>query len=199
MKKKLMFISLIAVMTLATLVGCSKTESAKEDVVSDIPAVTENPTNDESNTIDSTDSVELTESVDSTEKPENHELSVAGQLTEDFNKSDFKDAYSMAEHLSGSEVFKEIGMGTMEVTPGPLSGFDNEIKGFDKGFQFSPIIGSIPMVGYVFETEDPKALVDELESNANLGWNICTSADEMKTAIKDNFVLFVMAPVSFEE
>lgn len=199
MKKKFMFIALVAIMTLSTLVGCSKTESDKKDVVSDNPVVTENSTNDDSNTTDSTDSVEMTESVDTTEKQENHELSVAGQLTEDFNNADFEDAYSMAEHLSGSGVFNEIGMGTMEVTPGYLNGFDNEIKGFDKGFQFSPIIGSIPMVGYVFETEDPKALVDELEANANLGWNICTSADEMKTEIKDNLVLFIMAPVSFEE
>lgn len=196
MKKKFMIISLVSVIALATLVGCGKTESDNKDAVSDIPVVTENPTNDDSNTADS---FEPTESVEPTKKPENNELSVAVQLTEDFNKADFEDAYSMAEHLSGSGVFNEIGMGTMEVTPGYLNGFDNEINGFDKGFQFSPIIGSIPMVGYVFETEDPKALVGELKANANLRWNICTSADEMKTEIKDNLVLFVMAPISFGE
>lgn len=81
---------------------------------------------------------------------------------------------------------------SMEVEPGYLNGFDNEIRGFSKGTMFSPMIGSIPFVGYVFETDDPTALIDELTKNANMAWNVCTQADEMVYTKKGNLVFFMM-------
>lgn len=80
----------------------------------------------------------------------------------------------------------------MEVEQGYLNGFSDEIYGFDKGYMFSPMIGSIPMVGYVFEAEDAEVFKNTLTSMADLDFNICTHADEMVTKVSGNYVFFVM-------
>ncbi len=90
------------------------------------------------------------------------------------------------------EVADELLAGSVEVEPGYLNGFDDEIKGFDEGVMFSPMIGSIPFVGYVFKTSDPASLEALLKSKANLRWNICTEADEMVSATKGDLVFFMM-------
>ena len=61
------------------------------------------------------------------------------------------------------------------------------------------MIGTIPFIAYIFEVENPKKFAETLEEDAQLNWNICTEADEMKTTIVDNYVFFVMSPTSFEE
>lgn len=40
---------------------------------------------------------------------------------------------------------------SMPVEEGPLNGFTGEIKGFEEAAVFSPMIGSIPFIGYVFK------------------------------------------------
>ena len=91
----------------------------------------------------------------------------------------------------------------MPVEPGVLMGFDNaEIKGFDEGVMFAPMMGTIPFVGYVFSLEegtDVDAFVKTLEDNANLRWNICTEADELVVESEGNNVFFLMCPAEFEE
>ena len=90
----------------------------------------------------------------------------------------------------------EMAMGSMPVEPGLLTGFDNEeIKGFKEGAMFSPMIGSIPFVGYIFKVDDETNVDDfmkQLKDNANLRWNICTEADQMLITNVDKTVLFVM-------
>lgn len=88
---------------------------------------------------------------------------------------------------------------SMEVEPGFLPGFDNEITNFTKGMTFAPMISSIAFVGYVFETEDADALIKALEENANLRWNVCVEAEEMIIEEHDGKVFFVMCPKSLEE
>ena len=80
----------------------------------------------------------------------------------------------------------------------PHCGFEAEIKGFQKGEMFGPMIGTIPFVGYIFETDTPDELVATLEKEHKLNWNICTSADEMMTGHVDKKVFFVMCPKYFE-
>ena len=87
----------------------------------------------------------------------------------------------------------------LEVEPGFLAGFDNEITLFTKGMTFAPMIGSIAFVGYVFETEDADALIAELKDNANMRWNICVEAEEMVVKKHGNKVFFVMCPKELEE
>lgn len=109
------------------------------------------------------------------------------------------DINGVAEKLIQDSSFGDIAMGTMNVEEGYLNGFSNEIKGFDSGVMFSPMIGTIPFVGYIFETDTPEELAKTLEESHQLNWNICTTADEMIVKTEGNYVFFVMAPSSFEE
>ena len=96
----------------------------------------------------------------------------------------------------------EMAMDAEAVEPGLLTGFGNtEIKGFKEGTIFSPIIGSIPFVGYIFRVDDQTNVSDfikELKENANLRWNICTEADQMLVTAVDQTILFVMYSTSEE-
>ena len=91
----------------------------------------------------------------------------------------------------------------MPVEEGMLTGFGNtEIKGFSEGTMFSPMIGTIPFVSYVFvlkDDTDAKEFVSTLESNADMRWNICTEAEEKLVETVDNKVFFIMCPKAIEE
>lgn len=80
-----------------------------------------------------------------------------------------------------------------------LAGFTTEIKGFKKAYGIAPMIGTIPFIAYIFEVENPADFKKTLEKNADLRWNICVEADEMKTTVVDNYVFFIMSPSNFEE
>lgn len=105
---------------------------------------------------------------------------------------------NVANKLIENEAFEEMAMGVMPVEEGYLNGFNEEIKGFSSGVMFAPMIGTIPFVGYIFETDNPDELMKILDEKAMLNWNICTTADEKVSDIKDNVVFFVMSPYSFE-
>lgn len=107
------------------------------------------------------------------------------------------DMEQVAAKIVESGKFGEVMMGSMPVEEGYLAGFEVEIKGFKKGVTFGPMIGTIPFVGYIFETDTPDELVATLEKEHKLNWNICTSADRMFVRQKGNYVFFVMTPDSF--
>ena len=112
-------------------------------------------------------------------------------------------AYEIVEALVTSPSVSALSLAVIEVEEGYLTGFDNaEIKGFSEGVMFSPMIGTIPFVGYVFSLEneaDADAFIKKLEDSANLRWNICTRAEEMVTGKSGNKVFFVMCPAELEE
>lgn len=88
------------------------------------------------------------------------------------------------------------------VTPGFLPGFSEDITGFINACNFGAIISPIPYTGYIFQLEtesDADNFIQQLQDKANLNWNVCTSADEMKIAQKGDKVIFVMAPASFDD
>ncbi len=132
-------------------------------------------------------------------------LSLGEVLKEDFlaraEAEPTNTCLGMAESLMSNEaiLFAPV---TMEVEPGLLNGFGNEeITGFFEGAVFAPMIGSIPFVGYIFRVEegaDAEAFADMLEEQANLSWNICTTADELHTAVSGSLVFFVMCPSVLE-
>lgn len=109
---------------------------------------------------------------------------------------------TIAEGILENPILPFEGM-TMEVQPGLLNGFGNgEITGFSEGVVFSPMIGSIPFVGYVFrlaEGTDGQAFMGTLADNADLRWNICTEADEMVAKQEGDLVFFLMCPETVEE
>lgn len=177
--KKILALLLVLIF-MFSFVACSKTEQG--DTTDDASSVVD--TQSEQNTDDD---------------------SVAATLVNDF-KEIAKDknltAEQIATKLSENSVIA-FGPMVMAVEPGFLTGFvDYEVKGFSEGAIFSPMIGTIPFVSYVFKLDDGadvEAFKTSLTDNANLAWNICTQADQMMVESVDNTVFFVMSPLSFEE
>jgi len=101
------------------------------------------------------------------------------------------DLTALAQALTDKNLV-EYDLVQMPVEPGYLDGFDGEITAFSSGVKFSPMIGSIPFVGYVFSTEDSQALLRELTESANPRWNVCTEADETVSDCIGNVVFFLM-------
>lgn len=105
---------------------------------------------------------------------------------------------ALADYLLQNEVCSFSGM-TLPVQEGFLNGFTSEVTGFSEAAMFSPMIGAIPFVAYVFQVESNQdAFIQTLKEKADLRWNVCTQADEMVAVSKGNKVFFVMAPISFE-
>lgn len=205
-RKTLVLILATSLVLSLTACGGKKTEveaPVKEEVTTE--TVEETTEVAESIEIESTESSEeSTEAVESTEETEVKDTptdTVASKLYELFETeiATTDDINEVANKLIEAEYFKEVSMTTMEVEPGFLNGFEAEITGFNNGVMFAPMIGTIPFVGYIFETDNTELLIDELETNASLNWNICTTADEMLVKAHDNYVFFVMSPYTFGE
>lgn len=208
MKIRKTLVLMLATSLVLSLTACGgkKTEveaPVKEEVTTE--TVEETTEAVESTEIESTESgEESTEAVENTEETEVNDTptdTVASKLYELFETeiATTDDINEVANKLIEAEYFKEVSMTTMEVEPGWLNGFENEIKTFNNGVMFAPMIGTIPFVGYIFETDDTELLMSELEANALLNWNICTTADEMLVKAHDNYVFFVMSPYTFGE
>ena len=75
-------------------------------------------------------------------------------------------------------------------------GFGNaEITGYAEAARFSPMIGTIPFMAYIFildEGADSAAFIQMLLDNCNPRWNICTEADTIKAEQSGNAILFLM-------
>lgn len=208
MKIRKTLVLMLATSLVLSLTACGgkKTEveaPVKEEVTTE--TVEETTEAVESTEIESTESSEeSTEAVESTEETEVKDTptdTVASKLYELFETeiATTDDINEVANKLIEAEYFKEVSMTTMEVETGFLNGFEAEITGFNNGVMFAPMIGTIPFVGYIFETDNTELLIDELETNASLNWNICTTADEMLVKAHDNYVFFVMSPYTFGE
>ena len=136
----------------------------------------------------------------SSNKQSNETKSVALSLSEVF-KSEIKkekDIEKVAKKIAENDVIVPEVQTFVIGKDDYLAGFKEEIKGYKKAVGIAPMIGTIPMVAYVFEVADPKDFKKILEENAQLNWNICTVADEMRITVVDNYVFFIMAPKSFE-
>ena len=133
----------------------------------------------------------------------NENLTLGQALLEEFKTiaKNEKDPLKIADALITSDKIEFMAM-SMEVEPGYLMGFSaDEIKGFEKAASFAPAINTIPFLGYIFSLSDG-ADVNEfmtmLSDNADLRWNICTSADELIVERAGNLVFFLMSPLSME-
>lgn len=127
-------------------------------------------------------------------------------LLQDFQAKMTENPTQTAQELADGILTNEAILfpgASMAVEPGLLTGFDNaEITGFKEGVMFSPMMGTIPFVGYIFVLEDGadvEAFKTTLKENANPRWNICTEAEETVVESVENTVLFLMCPVTLEE
>lgn len=140
----------------------------------------------------------LTAGCNKEQKEEQEPKTVASTLAEQFNTEikDSKNIEEVAKKISQNEIIKPVVEATKveEYMPG----FTTEIKGYNEVYMVAPMIGTIPFVAYIFESDDAKELANTLKESADLRWNICTEADDMEISVVDNYVFFVMAPSSFE-
>lgn len=127
----------------------------------------------------------------STVTPEINTDTLGGKYLAAFSESSSDDPSEIAEELIEKEIF-EASLIQIDVVPGYLDGFREDITGFSNGVRFSPMIGSIPFVGYILEADDPDALLKKLQDCSDPAWNICTMADETVSMVKGNLVFFLM-------
>ncbi|MCQ2516618.1 MAG: hypothetical protein MJ094_07115 [Saccharofermentans sp.] len=185
MKKKIAMLLATSILMTGAFTACSDKKNNDSDETS----------------IEETEIDELVEETIEIIIPEDEEVnSVATALRLQFRSEMLidNDIEAMANSLINNEVLDGVTMTTMPVSEGYLNGFDGDVTGFNDGIMFAPMIGTIPFVGYIFESDDPEALADALNNQAMLDWNICTFADEAIIAVEGDYVFFVMAPYAFE-
>lgn len=124
-------------------------------------------------------------------------LTLSEQFKEEMKKE--KDIKKVAEIISQNKVL-QISTNVESLKKSDyLSGFQTEIKGHNKVVTIRPMISTIPFIAYIFETENAEKFAEELKSNADLRWNVCTEADDLEVTVVDNYVFFIMSPTNFEE
>jgi predicted small lipoprotein YifL len=141
------------------------------------------------------------EIVETPDEPATTEGTVGETLLATFKANSSATAQEIADLVISNPIIQFM-PATMPMEAGYLSGFDNEITGFEECVMFGPMIGTIPFIGYVFtlaEGADVEAFKTTLSENANLRWNICTAAEEMIVESEGNTVFFLMCPASFEQ
>ncbi len=201
MKKKIVILLLMLSIGTISITACGN-KTTNTEIAENGVEITETPeaTNTEEEASGTTETETGATDV-GVETPNSAEDTVAYKLYDRFEKelANTTDIEELANVLISDECFGEVATGTVVVEPGFLSGFESEITGFNKGVMFAPMIGTIPFVGYLFETDDTDALVNQLTEKHQLNWNICTEADEMLVKANGNYVFFVMSPYSFED
>lgn len=134
------------------------------------------------------------------QKEETQEKTIATVLGDQFESEikKEKDIEKVAKKLSENKAL-EISVDVSQIKEGDyISGFQSEIKDFKNAYVIRPVIGTIPFVAYIFETENADEFAEELKANADLRWNICTEADEMNAVVYENYVFFIMSLKNFE-
>ncbi len=122
---------------------------------------------------------------------------LAKQFEDEIKKSQNLD--DVANAIAKNEIL-EIKLDVAKMSKDDyISGFKTEIKDFKGAVVIRPIISSIPFIAYIFETENASEFAKDLKENADLRWNICTTADDLEVSTIDNYVFIVMAPKSFDE
>lgn len=89
--------------------------------------------------------------------------------------------------------------GAVEVEAGWLTGFTEEITGFNKAAMFAPEFSSMPFIGYVFELEegaDVNEFMDMLKEKSDTRWMVCVEAEQTVTGAYNNYVFFLMCNLS---
>ncbi len=132
-------------------------------------------------------------------KPAEGELGADATMGEkmvaEFNKL-MADGTDLADAAAKIAEISEIAADVVEIEPGTeyLNGITVTVDGYTRGVTFRPMIGTIPMAGYLFEADDAEALLKTLQDNCDPRWNICTEAEETVGAVSENVVFFAMLP-----
>lgn len=172
--------------------GCENSKPAEDGGAQTEPLVTEaqNDSAEEGN--EAEDNSDEQDSSAATGDNSSAAGSLGVSLCEAF-KADAADLKEVAANVEKA-ASEEFSLVTEDCSEGFLMGFSADIKGFSSGVKLAPMIGSIPFVAYVFETDDTAALMETLKTNADPRWNICTEARETVSEVSGNYVFFAMLP-----
>lgn len=205
MKKKIVTVMLAGVLALS-VVGCGSAPAPEANNTVTEEADGENQiadgTEDDSTVIEDTEEITVDEgeAVD----PNGSDATVGSDAAATMGTALLNDFIAQLEadgNLSSMDIASALiespnfvyAGATMEVEPGYMAGFTEEISGFDDGVMFAPMIGSVPFVGYVFTvSNDPEGFLAVLNSCNDPRWNICTEADETVSTIYGDKVCFIM-------
>jgi len=205
--KRFIVICMLLVFMLNGLVACGKKESADnadiqdpentqvvEETETPEPTQEAKPEDTTSNTAPSSPvTTPNNESTNGNTSTSTGEETLGSKLVAEF-KSIMPGATSIENVANALAQKADMDCVVTKVQEGYLNGFSDEVKGFSDGYCFSPMIGSIPFVGYVFESSDAEALKTTLLNLADPRWNICTEAEETVVAVVGNYVFFAMCP-----
>ena len=194
---------ILALVMVCTFISCGKkTEQPADDTTT---GTVEDGTVGDGTVGDGTVSDDTTSDEGTTDDTATSGDTLGTTLLAVFTKTAEENPDMTAEEIANiviSDPVIQFGPVTMPIEAGFLSGFDNfEVKGFEEGVMFAPMIGSIAFVGYVFtlaDGADTAAFISDLEANANPRWNICVEAEETVTGSVGNKVFFLMCPMSIE-
>lgn len=204
MKKKIVMVMMAAM--LASLVACG--QPGEQGSTAPESSVSQESTQESVETGTQESEQEPSQSQESDQNAGSQDSSNQGvaegtmgqQLLTDFmnrvENGEAEDLQKLAESLLENPVIDFMPV-SMPMEAGYFAGFSKEIDGFEECVTFSPMIGSIPFVGYVFNLEDGAdvdAFVQKLKDNADPRWNICTEASETVVYGSGNTVFFVMCP-----
>ncbi|MGN0347715.1 MAG: hypothetical protein ACI4DU_10585 [Lachnospiraceae bacterium] len=214
MKKKLLY-GLLCVCLLGALGGCGKKND--EGTTNDTTAIEDSASSNEGEDVTGNETEDI--SANEVAEPGEDPGTVSDGNAGEDSISDNEINTDLSEDTLGGKLYLNFlaqiqtendieavanAISTEEITgyscvvmpseEGYLAGFDEEITGFDKAVCFAPMISTIPMVGYIFEVENPEEFKNMLAEKANPAWNICTQADEMVVEVYGNYVFFVMCP-----
>ncbi len=187
--KKLLVTLLTAAMTVS-MAACGGSNTATSEST---PATTE------SNVVETTESTVETESAvteSAVTEGETVGQTVFAKYNEIIAATPEATAQEIVDAIVAAEILPFMPV-TMPVEPGFLMGFDADVTGFKEAVQFSPMIGTIPFMGFIFTLEadaDVEAFTKTLEESANPAWNICTQADEIIIQADGTTVFFLMGP-----
>lgn len=133
-------------------------------------------------------------------KPEG-QATIAEAMTEAFKAaaSEGKDINAIAEAVAAVDELKDVALTTADwpIEGNYFDGFSQDVTGYTKAVTIRPMIGSIPLVAYVIETEDAQAFIQANEPNLNTRWLICVAADEALMTEAGGYVFAVLAPYTF--
>ena len=189
MKKVIIFI-LCALMVLS-VVSCGK-----KDVENNVPDTDVTTPDDGNNDVVTPDDNEFIPDEGGEDNGDADTIAPAVAAWFVDNAANYASAADVANALYDSGV---VDYGCMVETFGKgdyYPGFSAELENYSTVTGVLPMIGSIPLAIYVFETDNVDALKAELGEKADPRWNICTEAKETVVEAVGNYVLLAMCPAN---
>lgn len=203
-KLKRIMISIISALLCVSMVACGN-KAVDEDKDSTTTTTTTAPTDDDTTSAGEAITEPSVEDKAAIVDPKVDANTLGGKLWTAFLSTMEEKPETTPEEMANLLITNEEiqfmgGAMALEADQEFFSGFgEYQIKGYESGAVYMPMIGSIAFVGYVFdlpEGADVDTFIKNLSDNANPNWNICVTADQTVIGAYDTTVFFLMCPNS---